>query len=93
MCGAPGLAPVDSRARKPAVSTLSNSFKKYTLVPHKQKCCASSIKHVPRTRSMLRKGMLMGLVRYHYIKEDVPTDCHIKAVLAFSLYLLKFSSF
>jgi hypothetical protein len=60
---------------------------------HTNKCCASGIKHVPRTRSMLRKGMLMGLVRYHYIKKDVPTDCHIKAVLAFSLYLLKLTSF
>jgi len=40
-----------------------------------------SVKHVPRTRSMFKKGMLMGSARYDYVKEDVPTDCHIKTIL------------
>jgi hypothetical protein len=51
--GPPGLAHVDSRARKPAVPALPNSSKKYTLVPHKQKfsarqckACTKNKKHV-----------------------------------------------
>jgi hypothetical protein len=75
------------------VSTLSNSSKKYTLVPHKQKCSARQYKACTKNKKHVKKGMLMGLARYHYIKEDVPTDCHIKKILAFSLYLLKLTSF
>jgi hypothetical protein len=52
-----------------------------------------SIRHVPRTRNMLKKGMRMGPARYHYIKEDVPADCHIKTILTFSLYILKVTGF
>jgi len=52
-----------------------------------------SIKHIPRTRSVLKKGMLMGPARYHYIKEHVPNDCHVKTILTFSLYLLKVASY
>jgi len=42
---------------------------------------------------MLKEGMLMGPARYRDIKEDVPNDCHIETILAFSLYFLKVTGF
>jgi hypothetical protein len=61
------------------VSTLSDSFKKYTLVPHKQKFCARQYKACTKNKKHVKKR-LMAPAQYHYIKEDVPTDCHIKTI-------------